>query len=127
MSTSTSRPTRLNDEQLASMLALAEDADSVELKLTVPESSQRSTVAALELDPLDAQIRQVFFFDTPDLALNKVGVGGTCAARPGKGERLGREAAPGRTGRAPEEAPEVSRTSSSRSMRCRAGSSARRR
>jgi hypothetical protein len=26
------------------------------------------------MDPLDAQIRQVFFFDTPDLALDKTGV-----------------------------------------------------
>ncbi len=26
------------------------------------------------MDPLDAQIRQVFFFDTPELALNEVGV-----------------------------------------------------
>ena len=26
------------------------------------------------MDPLDAQIRQVFFFDTPDLALNQTGV-----------------------------------------------------
>jgi hypothetical protein len=33
-----------------------------------------STVAALKLDPLDAQIRQVFFFDTPDLVLNGSGV-----------------------------------------------------
>lgn len=31
-------------------------------------------MAALGLDPLEAQIRQVFFFDTPDLALNKHGV-----------------------------------------------------
>ena len=37
-------------------------------------SSHRSTIAALDLDPLDAQIRQVFFFDTPDLDLNQAGV-----------------------------------------------------
>ena len=30
--------------------------------------------SALGLDPLEAQIRQVFFFDTPDLDLNAVGV-----------------------------------------------------
>jgi hypothetical protein len=54
------------------VLELVKGADSVEL--TVPESSQRATVAALELDPPDAQIRQVFFFDTPELALNKAGV-----------------------------------------------------
>ena len=42
--------------------------------MTVPEAGQRSAVAALGLDPLEAQIRQVFFFDTPELALNKAGV-----------------------------------------------------
>jgi hypothetical protein len=65
---------RLTDEQLVELLDLIKDADSVELKLTVPELSQRSVVRALRLDPLDAQIRQVFFFDTPDLALNRKGV-----------------------------------------------------
>jgi hypothetical protein len=62
------------DEKLPELLSLLKDADSVELKLTVPDTSQRSAVAALDMDPLDAQIRQVFFFDTPDLALNKAGV-----------------------------------------------------
>jgi len=64
----------LLDDELEQMFALVGDADSVELKLTVPESDQRSTVASLGMDPLDAEIRQVFFFDTPDLALNKRGV-----------------------------------------------------
>jgi hypothetical protein len=74
MATSSKRRTRLTDEQLREALALAKDSDSIELKLTVPESDQRSTLAALEIDPLDAQIRQVFFFDTPDLVLNRRGV-----------------------------------------------------
>jgi hypothetical protein len=65
---------RLIDDDLVRLLELLEGADSVELKLTVPEESQRSTVAALGVDPLDAQIRQVFFFDTPDLTLNETGV-----------------------------------------------------
>ena len=56
---------RLSDAQLAEALALTRDADSVELKLTIPDAQRRATVAALEMDPLDAQIRQVFFFDTP--------------------------------------------------------------
>ncbi len=60
--------------ELLELMELVRDADSVELKLTIPESEQRSTIAALEIDPLDSQIRQVFFFDTPDLALNKAGV-----------------------------------------------------
>jgi hypothetical protein len=64
----------LADAQLGELLDLVRGADTVELKLTVPESDQRSAVAALEMDPIDAQIRQVFFFDTPDLALNAAGV-----------------------------------------------------
>jgi hypothetical protein len=53
---------------------LASQADSVELKLTVPDSALRSTVDALGMDPLDAEMRQVVFFDTADLALNQVGL-----------------------------------------------------
>ena len=68
------RAPQLSDEQLTDLLALVEDADSVELKLTVPESDQRSAIGALDLDPLDAEIRQVFFFETPDLALFDAGV-----------------------------------------------------
>jgi hypothetical protein len=64
----------LTTEQLAEILGLLRGADSVELKLTVSETDQRSAVAALKIDPLEAQIRQVIFFDTPDLALNQLGV-----------------------------------------------------
>ncbi len=66
--------TRIGDDQLAQMLELMEGSDSVELKLTVPESDQRSALKALGIDPLDAQIRQVYFFDTPDLTLDQAGV-----------------------------------------------------
>jgi hypothetical protein len=65
---------RLSDEQLVELLKLTGDADSVELKLTIPEADSRATIMALDLDPLDAQIRQVVFFDTPDLALNGRGL-----------------------------------------------------
>ena len=70
----TKAPGALSDEQVVEALALMKGADSVELKLTVPADSQRTAVQALDIDPLDAQIRQVFFFDTPDLALNESGV-----------------------------------------------------
>lgn len=84
MSTTTSP--RLTDEQQAEFLELAKDSDSVELKLTVPESDQASTVAALGLDPLQAQIRQVFFFDTPELELDKTGVVVRARRIQGKGD-----------------------------------------
>jgi hypothetical protein len=64
----------LSDEALVEMLSLIKGADSVELKLTIPESSQRSTVLALGMDPLGAQVRLVYFFDTPDLTLESHGV-----------------------------------------------------
>ncbi|HKE97645.1 MAG TPA: adenylate cyclase [Actinomycetes bacterium] len=65
---------RLSERELMDLLELTREADSVELKLTVPESARRSAMAALGMDPLDAQIRQVYFFDTPDLTLDKQGL-----------------------------------------------------
>ena len=61
-------------EQLAALLAAMKGTDSVELKLTVPTDEHRATIARLPLDPVNTQPRQVFFFDTPDLALDKAGV-----------------------------------------------------
>ena len=74
MPTSSKPAERLTDKQVAEMSALVKGADSVELKLTVPDSERRATVTALGMDPLEAQIRQVYFFDTPDLILNQHGV-----------------------------------------------------
>jgi hypothetical protein len=68
------QPSHLTDDELAHMLELASGADSVELKLTVPENEHRGATNALGVDPLDSQIRQVFFFDTPDLQLNHAGL-----------------------------------------------------
>jgi hypothetical protein len=68
-----SNPT-LSTEQVAQALRLMRGVDGVELKFSVPDAERRSTVAALDMDPLDAQIRQVVFFDTPDLTLNSHGV-----------------------------------------------------
>jgi hypothetical protein len=73
MAKRTARAPLLTSE-LEELLRLVSDADSVELKLTVPNEDRRSAVDALGIDPLDARIRQVFFFDTPDLALDRAGV-----------------------------------------------------
>lgn len=62
------------DEKLTELLGLIKGADSVELKLTVPLVERQRAGATLGVDPLDAQIRQVYFFDTPDLALNQSGL-----------------------------------------------------
>jgi len=59
---------------IADLLAAMRASDSIELKMTVPTSSHRATIASLPLDPVETQPRQVFFFDTPDLKLNGAGV-----------------------------------------------------
>jgi hypothetical protein len=79
-------PPSISGDQLQELLALIADSDSVELKVTVPDSAQRSTIFALDIDPLDAQIRVVTFFDTPDLALNKAGVVVRARRIQGKGD-----------------------------------------
>jgi hypothetical protein len=70
----TKRLLELSGQELAPLFALIGGADTVELKVTLVRSGQRSASFALGLDPVEAQIRQVYFFDTPDLALNKSGV-----------------------------------------------------
>ena len=82
----TTTPPALTNEQLVEVLALTKDADSVELKLTVPADSQRLALKALDIDPLEAQIRQVFFFDTPELALNASGIVVRARRVQGKGD-----------------------------------------
>jgi hypothetical protein len=67
-------PPALSNQDLAELLSQIKGADSVELKATVVESDHRSAINALGMDPLQAQIRQVFFFDTPDLLMNRHGV-----------------------------------------------------
>jgi hypothetical protein len=73
LSAATGTPT-LSDQKLTELLALMKGADTVELKLTVPVSDRSRGAAALGVDPLDGQIRQIYFFDTPDLTLNKKGL-----------------------------------------------------
>jgi hypothetical protein len=61
-------------DDLTALLAVLPDADSVELKLTVPRADQRTVARRLGIDSIDAQIRQVVFVDTPDLELSAAGL-----------------------------------------------------
>jgi len=65
---------RLSDDDVVRVLDLAGGCDSIELKLTIPADHHRSTIADLGMDPIEAQIRLVSFFDTPELTLNKAGL-----------------------------------------------------
>jgi hypothetical protein len=84
--TSASVAPTLTDEQTAELLALTKGSDTVELKLTVPISDRTKTGEALGVDPLDGHIRQVYFFDTPDLALNQRGLVVRARRVQGKGD-----------------------------------------
>jgi hypothetical protein len=70
----TSSASTIPQEKLIELLELIKGADSVELKVTVPFNESSRPGEQLGVDVLDAQIRQVYFFDTPDLALNQNGV-----------------------------------------------------
>jgi hypothetical protein len=61
-------------EGLMTILELGKGSDSIELKLSVPAKGQRATIKSLKLDPVEAQPRQAYFFDTPKLDLSTAGV-----------------------------------------------------
>jgi hypothetical protein len=61
-------------EDLAKVFELTKGSTSIELKVTVPATGHRATIRSLKLDPVEAQPRQAFFFDTPNLDLFKAGV-----------------------------------------------------
>ncbi|HEY4189503.1 MAG TPA: hypothetical protein VGM28_03700 [Candidatus Limnocylindrales bacterium] len=63
-----------SDISLVNLLATMKASDSVELKMTVASDEHNATIATLPIDPVEAQPRQIFFFDTPDLRLNQAGV-----------------------------------------------------
>ena len=64
----------MNHARIAEARSLFKDADSVELKITVADADRSSAITALGLDVLDAELRQVVFFDTPDLTLDHYGI-----------------------------------------------------
>src|SRR3954471_9347192 len=70
----TKSPPKLLTPELEGMLKLVGKSDSVELKLTVGDEDRQSAAAALGVDPLNARIRQVYFFDTPELDLDRAGM-----------------------------------------------------
>jgi hypothetical protein len=63
-----------SSQDIGKMLELVKGSTSVELKMTVPDTSHRAAIRGLGFDPVEAQPRQAYFFDTPDLALNKAGM-----------------------------------------------------
>jgi hypothetical protein len=64
----------LTAEDLVQAFKLGKKSTSIELKLTVPAAGHRATIRSLKLDPVEAEPRQAFFFDTPNLDLFRAGV-----------------------------------------------------
>jgi len=64
----------LTADDVAKAFALSKKSTSIELKLTIPATGHRATIKRLKLDPVEAQPRQAFFFDTPKLDLFKAGM-----------------------------------------------------
>jgi hypothetical protein len=67
-------PRPLSAEDLAKAFELSKGSTSIELKLSIPATGHRATIKSLKLDPVEAQPRQAYFFDTPNLDLFKAGV-----------------------------------------------------
>jgi hypothetical protein len=67
------RPETRERKDLREMLEKLADVGTVELKMNVP-AEQRMSLRNLQIDALKGKIREVVFFDTPDLALFAAGV-----------------------------------------------------
>ncbi len=65
---------RLSTDEMAELMEVVSQVDSLEIKVTIPADAHRATIRGLPLDPVEAEPRQVFFFDTPGLDLYQAGI-----------------------------------------------------
>src|SRR4249920_3463839 len=63
-----------SDQEVAKILKLLKGSGSMELKVVVPVPTHRATIESIGLDPVEAQPRQAYFFDTTKFDLNNAGV-----------------------------------------------------
>jgi len=63
----------LDTEKAAEVLSLIKGSTSIELKVMLPYDN-RGLLRKLGFDPVDAEPRQTYFFDTPKFELNKAGL-----------------------------------------------------
>lgn len=64
----------VSGDRLVEMIAVMRSSDSVELKQTIHNTNIQVGAEKLGFDPIDAEIRQIVFFDTADLALHRAGL-----------------------------------------------------
>src|SRR5207237_4584537 len=71
----TAIPMQMDSAELSQLLTMTTVcADTVKLKLTIPDSDDRPTIRALGIDPFEAKVRQLVYFDTPSLDLDRLSV-----------------------------------------------------
>ena len=64
----------LSPQETKKLLHLVRNAKSIEIKVSVPMAAHQPTVLSMGLDPVEAQLRHVYFFDTAGQALNRAGL-----------------------------------------------------
>jgi len=64
----------LSPEDTKKLLHLVRNSKSIEIKVSVPMTAHQRTALSMGLDPVEAQPRHVYFFDTADQALNRAGL-----------------------------------------------------
>jgi hypothetical protein len=64
----------ISREDMKKLLHLIKNSKGIEIKVSVPMMEHQRTVLSIGLDPVEAQPRHVYFFDTPDQALNRAGL-----------------------------------------------------
>ena len=64
----------LSPRDTKKLLHLVRTSKSIELKVSVPMTEHQRTALSIGLDPVEAQLRHVYFFDTADQGLNRAGL-----------------------------------------------------
>jgi hypothetical protein len=64
----------LSPEDVKKLLHLVRHSKSIEIKVSVPMAEHQRTTLSMGIDPVEAQPRHVYFFDTADQALNRAGL-----------------------------------------------------
>jgi hypothetical protein len=64
----------LSAQDVKKLLHLIRNSKSIEIKVSVPMAEHQRTALSMGIDPVEAQPRHVYFFDTADQALNRAGL-----------------------------------------------------
>jgi hypothetical protein len=64
----------ISREDMKQLLHVIRNSKSIEIKVSVPMTEHQRATLSIGLDPVEAQPRHVYFFDTADQALNRAGL-----------------------------------------------------